>query len=151
MMQKTAWGSRPLLVLLPTLLGIMLFASSGCSVYMAAKQPGKKDLAVLKTGTPRSHVIAELGQPVFSEIKNGAKADVFAFRQGYSSGVKAGRAFIHGVADVFTLGLWEVVGTPVESVATGSDLKLQVLYDESDLVQSYETIGPKEKEAEHNK
>ena len=103
---------------------------------MAAKQPDKKDLSVLDLGTPRSHVIAELGQPAWSENKDGERVDVIAFKQGYSKGAKAGRAFFHGVADVFTLGLWEVVGTPIESVASGTHMKVEVIYDGEDRVKS---------------
>lgn len=123
-------------------IGAVLLAISGCSVYMAAKQPGAKDLSVLKEGTPRGHVIAELGAPVWSGDKGGSKVDIFAFTQGYSAGAKAGRAFFHGAADFFTLGLWEVVGTPVESVASGTEMKVEVTYDEKDQVKAAEVIQP---------
>ena len=39
-----------------------------------------------------------------------------------------GRAVAHGVMDVLTLGIWEVVGTPVE-VLKGDKLHLIVVYD----------------------
>ena len=55
---------------------------------------------------------------------------MFAFKQGYSKGVKAGRALVHGAADVATAGLWEVVGIPAESLADGRDVKVEVTYDE---------------------
>ena len=108
---------------------------------MATKQPGKKDLSVLKEGTPRTLVIAELGAPMWSEEKDGSRVDIHGFKQGYSTGVKAGRAFFHGVADVSTLGLWEVIGTPIESIASGTDTRVKVTYDENDLVKAAEIIG----------
>jgi len=132
------------LVVLFLVMWPILLTTPGCSVYMAAKQPGAKDLSVLKEGTPRSHVIAELGAPVWSGEKDGKKADVFAFTQGYSAGAKAGRAFFHGAADFFTLGLWEVIGTPVESVASGTEMKVEVTYDANDKVNSVEVIERKE-------
>src|SRR4029079_11745880 len=89
-------------------------ALPGCAVYMAANQPEKKDVGVFKPGTPRSTVLAELGTPVETTMRGGAKVDVFNFTQGYSNLEKGGRAVLHGAADVFTLGLWEVVGTPIE-------------------------------------
>ena len=107
---------------------------SGCSVFMAAKQPPKKDLSVLKKGTARNEVIAELGSPEWSEKVEGKTTDVFSFRQGYSKGAKVGRAAFHGVADVFSFGLWEVIGTPVEAIADGEQIKLQIKYDEDDRV-----------------
>ena len=126
-----------------SLLGMapMVFSTAGCAVVLAAKQPDAKDLSVLNTGTPRTHVIAELGPPVWSGEKDGRRVDIFAFTQGYSKGSKAARAFAHGVADVFTLGLWEVVGTPIESVATGTQMKVEVTYDEKDMVKTAEPIG----------
>lgn len=119
----------------------MVFSTAGCAVVLAAKQPDAKDLSVLNTGTPRTHVIAELGAPVWSGEKDGRKVDIFAFTQGYSKGSKAARAFAHGVADVFTLGLWEVVGTPIESIASGTQMKVEVTYDEKDMVKTAEPIG----------
>jgi hypothetical protein len=58
----------------------------GCSVVMAVKQPDKKNVDLLKVGTPRSILVAELGAPVSSEMKEGKKCDIFAFVQGYSKG-----------------------------------------------------------------
>jgi hypothetical protein len=103
---------------------------------MAAKQPGKKDLSRLAAGTPRPLVIAEFGAPITTEIKDGAKVDIFSFVQGYSKGAKTGRAIFHGTADVFTLGLWEVVGTPTEAVFDGQQTVVQVNYDASEKVVS---------------
>jgi outer membrane protein assembly factor BamE (lipoprotein component of BamABCDE complex) len=106
----------------------------GCSVYMAANQPDKKDLGVLKAGTPRNAVLAELGTPIESATRVGAKVDVFAFTQGYSGLEKGGRAVLHGAADVLTLGLWEVIGTPIEGVANGTKVSVEVTYDREDRV-----------------
>jgi hypothetical protein len=118
-----------------------LVSSTGCSVYMAAKQPEKKDVSVLNRGTSRNHVIAELGSPAHTTIDDeGQKCDVFLFVQGYSSGAKAGRALFHGAADVLTLGLWEVVGTPVETVASGDEVKCEVFYDENDCVDHIKVL-----------
>ena len=139
---------RVIFIGLCLLLGSVSLTSTGCSVYMAAHQPVKKDLAVLKEGTPRSSVLTELGQPVWSGEKDGSKVDVFAFKQGYSTGAKAARSLFHGVADVFTLGLWEVLGTPIEMVASGTDTKVEVTYDGEDRVKLTKvTEGKEEKPA----
>jgi hypothetical protein len=109
------------------------------------EQPGRKDLSVLSKGTDRSRIVSELGSPLTTEVKDGKRTDVFSVRQGYSTGAKAGRAIFHGVADVFTLGLWEVVGTPVEAVASGTDVKVGVCYDKDDRVAEIITYTGKEK------
>jgi len=113
----------------------------GCSVYRAANQPSKKDLSVLKPGTPRDRVIAELGAPVTSEPVEGGKKEIYTFVQGYSGGAKAGRAFGHAVADVFTIGLWEAVGTPIEGQFNGKKISVSVVYDSADLVTKSDTIA----------
>ena len=114
---------------------------SGCAAIKATQQPGKKNLSVLSPGTPRSHVIAELGAPLWSNEHDGTTVDVFAFKQGYTKGIKAGRALVHGAADVVTGGLWEVVGIPAESLADGSDVKVEVTYDDHRAVSSIDVIA----------
>ena len=46
---------------------------AGCSAYMAANQPGPKDLSLLTKGTPRGKLIAEFGSPINTEVKDGAR------------------------------------------------------------------------------
>jgi len=113
---------------------ITLILTSGCSVFMAAKQPSKKDVSVFKVGNPRALILAEFGLPLITEEKNGKKVEIFKFIQGYSAGTKAGRAVLHGTADVLTLGLWEVVGTPAEGAFSGDDMAYQVTYDEDERI-----------------
>jgi outer membrane protein assembly factor BamE (lipoprotein component of BamABCDE complex) len=126
-------------------LALLSIFIAGCSVVMATQQPSRKDFSVLSKGVDRSRVVAELGSPLTTDVKDGKRKDVFFVKQGYSTGAKAGRAIFHGVADVFTLGLWEVVGTPVEAVASGTDVKVAVFYDSRDKVESIETYSGKEK------
>ncbi len=116
------------------LAGVVLIGFSGCSVVMAVKQPPYKNLNVLKEGTARAHVISELGVPLATEQRDGKKVDLLVFKQGYGKGNKIGRAVFHGVADLFTLCLWEVIGTPMEMVANGRDMKAEVIYDSRDRV-----------------
>lgn len=121
------WGSMICLALVVT--------STGCAVVMAARQPSKRDLSVLSVGSPRRLVLAEFGQPLSTHTREGERVDVFSFTQGYSKTAKAGRAFIHGAADVLTFGLWEVVGTPTEMVFDGTKRSFEVTYDADDQVK----------------
>ena len=121
---------------------------TGCSAYMAANQPGPKDLSLFTKGTPRSRLIAEYGAPINTETKNGARKDIFKFTQGYDAGVRAGRAILHGAADVFTLGLWEVAGTPIEGHFNGTQISAEVVYDAQDNVA---TVVPLTGEDELNR
>ena len=117
--------------------------TSGCAVVMAAKQPDYKNVELFKVGTPRGALLGEFGHPVASETKpDGTKCDTFSFTQGYSGGAKAGRAFAHGVADVLTLGLWEVIGTPAEAIFSGSTVGYQTCYDKEERVQTVILLTP---------
>lgn len=118
---------------------------AGCSVFMAAKQPGKKDLSLFKVGTPRQMLLVEFGKPVITEERDGKKHEIFKFVQGYSTGAKAGRAVFHGAADVFTLGLWEVVGTPTEAVFDGREIAYEVAYDEGDKIEEVILLSDKDR------
>jgi hypothetical protein len=113
---------------------------NGCSVYMAARQPDQKNLHVLDKGTPRSYVISELGAPTYTKNEDGKSCDVLSFTQGYSKGAKVGRAVFHGAADILTFGLWEVAGTPIEAVADGTPIKVEVYYDEKNCVDFVKVI-----------
>jgi hypothetical protein len=115
-------------------LAVSVLLLSGCSVYMAANQPPAKNIDLFKVGTPRAALLAEFGYPTSSEEKNGKKYDIFRFTQGYSGGAKAGRAVAHGVASVLTLGLWEVIGTPVEAANSGDLTAYEVGYGSDDRV-----------------
>jgi hypothetical protein len=115
------------------LAGIILL-SSGCSVFMAAKQPDKKNVDLFKIGTPRSMLLAEFGMPTVAELRDGKKYEIYKFIQGYSAGAKAGRAVFHGAADVLTFGLWEVIGTPVEGTFSGDEMAYEVRYDDESRV-----------------
>ena len=116
------------------LLALIMITISGCSVFMAAKQPVKKDISLFEVGVPRTTLIAEYGAPILSEYKKEKKIEIFKFIQGYSTGAKVGRAFFHGAPDVVTLGLWELIGIPTEITFSGDELAYLVRYDENDLV-----------------
>jgi hypothetical protein len=112
----------------------------GCAAVKATQQPPKRNMTVLDRGSQRTHVIAELGAPVFSEKRGDETVDVFTFKQGYTKTTKAARALVHGAADVATFGLWEVVGLPAETIADGSDVQIEVHYDTEQTVDRVEII-----------
>ena len=114
----------------------LALAAAGCSVAMAAHQPSKKDVDLFTHGMPRNLVVGEVGAPVSSETKAGKRVDVYAFTQGYSKAARVSRTIGHGAADVFTLGLWEVVGTPTEAAFNGTRVVYEVTYDASDRIEN---------------
>jgi len=116
------------------MLSLFILINSGCSVVMAAKQPSAKNIDLFRVGTPRSMLLAEFGLPTISEVQDGKKHEIYKFIQGYSAGARTGRAVIHGVADVLTLGLWEVIATPAEGAFSGDEIAYDVRYDEKDYI-----------------
>jgi hypothetical protein len=113
---------------------VFVLQMNACSVFMAAKQPGKKDVSLFRVGTPRGMLLAEFGLPLVAEERNGRKFEIYKFVDGYSAGAKAGRAVLHGTADILTFGIWEVVGTPTEGVFNGNENTFRVRYDRDDRV-----------------
>lgn len=60
-----------------TFLLINVLNTTGCSVFMAAKQPEKKDTKMLVVGVPRASVLSELGAPISTVRKGNETVDVF--------------------------------------------------------------------------
>ena len=135
---------------LTSLLSLFLafFLFQGCSVYMAASQPEKIDLATLEElGMPRDHVITKLGAPTSStKNENGTRTDVFEFYEGSVTGWKVGRATFNVLADIVTLGLWEVVATPTEVALKGQKITAIAAFDQNDLLTEFRVLGRVEAE-----
>ena len=123
-----------------SMLLLVVAALHGCAAVKATEQPPKRNLSVLDAGVPRTHVIAELGAPTWSDERQDGTIDVFKFKQGYAKETKAVRALAHGAADVATLGLWEVVGIPFETIADGTDVQVEVRYGSDQKVVSVHVI-----------
>ena len=129
--------------LFAALIALFVVPVSGCSVFMAAKQPTAKNIELFKIGTPRDELISEFGAPYISEENDGKQVEMFLFVQGYSKAVKTGRIIFHSVADVMTLGLWEIVGVPTELVFNGNKMAFHVSYDANDHVDEVNVLRKK--------
>jgi hypothetical protein len=103
----------------------------GCSVGMAMSGKSDPNIGVLSIGQDRGVVLLNLGQPSQTLAVATGRTDVFRLERGNQP--SAGRAAGHAVMDLLTLGLWEVVGTPIEGF-TGDEFAITVEYDKSDKV-----------------
>jgi len=109
---------------------IMLGLLCGCSVGMAMSGKTTPDLGVIKKNATRGEVELQLGAPVkVTTLDNGHVVNLYEYEVGNDP--SAGRAVGHAVLDVLTLGIWEVVGTPVEGFQ-GDKRQVQIEYDEND-------------------
>ena len=139
-------------------LALFLFSlpAQGCSIYLAATQPEKVDATMLEQGgLPRDVVLPTLGAPTATTKEaDGSRVEVFQFYGGSATGWKMGRAAIHAAADFFTLGLWEIVGTPTEMAIKGSKLTARATFDHNETLREFAVLGrekalrPQEKQAE---
>ena len=113
---------------------LTLAALSGCSVGMAMSGSENPDLSQVRVGSTRGEVEVQLGSPQRSTINDdGTRVDIYQYEIGNEP--SAGRAIGHGVMDVLTLGIWEIVGTPIEGFQ-GEKFNLTVVYDEKDRVSN---------------
>ena len=97
---------------------------------------GKKDpnLGAIRVGATRGEVELHLGSPTkISSSNNGDQVAINEYEIGNEP--SAGRAIGHGIMDVLTLGLWEVVGTPIEGFQ-GKKYQVTISYDKNDRVTS---------------
>ena len=105
---------------------------SACSVGMALSGEDNPDLGAVRMGAQRGEVELHLGAPIKTvSLQDGRRADVYEYQIGNEP--SAGRAIGHGAMDVLTLGLWEVIGTPIEGVQ-GETYHATITYDRDDRV-----------------
>ena len=109
----------------------------GCSVGMALSGKENPDLGAVRVGATRGEVEMHLGTPVQSAmLSDGRRTDTYEYQIGNEP--SAGRAIGHGVMDVLTLGLWEVVGTPIEGVQ-GERYRATIVYTADSTVEDIKT------------
>lgn len=117
-------------------LGIIIISGmmlQGCSVGMAMSGKKQPELGAIRVGATRGEIELQLGAPVEIHEANGKRVDIYEYEIGNEP--SAGRAIGHGVMDVLTLGIWEVVGSPIEGVQ-GEKKRLMITYNEDDTVAS---------------
>lgn len=104
----------------------------GCSIFMAMSGEQEPDLGVVKLGAHRTEVELQLGSPVtVVTMEDGIRLDTYEYQIGNEP--SGGRAIGHGVMDLLTAGLWEIIGTPVEAFV-GETRRMTIYYDKNDRV-----------------
>lgn len=97
---------------------------------MALQGQKEPEHSVVKREAHRSDIEYHYGAPI-SETKHcdGTITAIYEYEVGREP--SAGRAIAHGVMDVCTLGIWEVIGTPVEAYK-GDKMRMNVKYDRNE-------------------
>jgi len=88
-----------------------LLVMSGCSVFMAADKKGVSTEEVMDCQTQTC--FASLRDTVLVDGYSADGVRVNTYKSLLPQG-STGRAVMHGLLDVATLGIWEVAGTPIE-------------------------------------
>ncbi len=124
----------------PILLVCVLLSLTGCSVVMALSGKKEPNLQAIHVGSTNADVEAHLGPPVDSARTDyGARTDVYEYEVGNEPSVA--RAFVHLLYDVFTIGFWELIGTPVEATR-GEKRRLPIYYGPDGLVAGINEYAP---------
>jgi hypothetical protein len=128
---------RPKSTLLAVSTVLVCLSLQACSVGMALSGSENPDLGAIRVGASRGEVELHLGTAIkTTPLPDGKRADVYEYEIGNEP--SAGRAVGHGVMDVLTLGIWEIVGTPIEGVQ-GETYHATIVYDQDDRVAEINT------------
>ena len=129
-------------------LAISALILEGCSVGMAMSGKKQPELGAVRVGASRGEIELQLGSPVEIREVNGKRVDIYEYEIGNEP--SAGRAIGHGVMDVLTFGIWEVVGSPIEGFQ-GDKKRLMITYNDDDTVASVGSFqAPKKKTQSSN-
>lgn len=112
---------------------IVMTSSSGCSVFMAASGKREPNLSMITIGSHRAEVELQLGSPRATVAHQGGQYRTDTYEYELDNKPSAGRAVAHGVMDFLTLGLWELIGTPVEAFK-GEKREMVITYGSDDRV-----------------
>ncbi len=115
---------------------LVLCFVSGCSVFMEATRPTPVDLGKYHPGDSRSSVTQDLGPPVStSKGADGTSCDLYLlYTKGYGVAGKVPIAVGELAADVFTVGLAEIVLSPTEAVTRNEKRTVWFCYQNDALV-----------------
>jgi hypothetical protein len=126
-----------------TIVSLASLASPGCSPVMEATRPTPVDTSQFAAGESRVQVVEAIGAPT-ANVKNTDKScDVYKLYTRGSGGVGKGViAAGEGAADVVTLGLAEVLFTPLEAGTRNAKHTVTFCYDKDEKLVSFNDAPP---------
>lgn len=111
---------------------LAVFLLSGCSVKMASNIKQSHQGTTLSFGRDRGYVISQIGQPIKTETRNSRIVDTYELQRN-NRGWGYFRAGLYGFLDFFTIGLWELIGTPLETFIQTNE-QVTIEYDENNQI-----------------
>jgi hypothetical protein len=112
---------------------VLAATAPGCSIYKAATAPASVPVDHVRIGTTRPEVMSVFGTPKTSDVANGTeRTEVYEFIDG-NHGASKLRIVPYVAADLFTVGLAELILWPLElTTLQGSEGRAVVTYDQED-------------------
>ncbi|WP_411818458.1 hypothetical protein [Hyphococcus sp. DH-69] len=109
------------------LIGSVCVLVQGCSVGMAARTGGVKVEETTQCQSRECFITQDTVEILqTSQRDDGGISETYRFQIKRGS---AGRAAMHGLLDVATLGIWEVAGTPIEASKKKKYIVITANYD----------------------
>ncbi len=130
----------------PATTGIFLLCilpQMGCSAFMAGQRSTYKgDPNVIQVGADRMAVENTLGAPAMAvSLDDGRTKVVYKIDpDAHSLAVRNSAIAWHVIADVLTLGLWEIVGVPFELAAKDKFTTYLIYYSNQGKIENVETV-----------
>jgi len=125
----------------PVVALLLLLSLAGCSVAMSSQRSTfKGDVGLLRVGAERIQIEATFGPPAtITPMQDGRTKVTYRLDpNAHSEGARSAAVAGHLAMDLLTLGLWEVVGTPLEIAARESLSSYTLIYGPDHKVQSVE-------------
>ena len=117
-----------------------LLMLSGCSVAMALHGHQEPNFEAFEVGSTRKQVEIQLGTPLSTtSLTDGTKEDTYKYEMGNSP--NGARATLYFYYDFFTIGLAEVIFTPIE-LFQGHDEETKIVYNSDDRVLDIKGYTP---------
>jgi hypothetical protein len=117
-----------------------LLMLSGCSVAMALHGHQEPNFEAFEVGSTRKQVEIQLGTPLSTtSLTDGTKEDIYKYEMGNSP--NGARATLYFYYDFFTIGLAEVIFTPIE-LFQGHDEETKIVYNSDDRVLDIKGYTP---------
>lgn len=120
-------------------LALFLVSCAGSASQMAAKHEGVTPRQIGRCDTRLCFMA--LGPEILETKTNedGSLTEIYRVRRKKGSSL---RAFTHGILSVSTLGLWNLVGTPIEGYLSSDDfIVFRVYYDKNEKPKKVEIQG----------
>lgn len=135
--------STPMRPLMTVVFAGLLSGLAGCSTVMEANRPDPVRLSQFHAGDRRFDVLGKIGAPMVAAQKDDEKScDVYRIYTHGASGLRKGAvAAGEAVADVATLGLFEVIATPTEAATKNKLHTVAFCYSKEERLVSLSDSG----------